>query len=50
MLIGKKELTDETFVIGGEESYGLLKGTYARDKDGATGALPIAEYAAELKQ
>ena len=49
-LILKKEQTDEVFVIGGEESYGLLKGDYARDKDGATGALPLAEYAAELKQ
>lgn len=48
-LILKKESTDEIFVIGGEESYGLLKGTYARDKDGAVGALPLAEYAAELK-
>lgn len=48
-LILKKETTDEIFVIGGEESYGLLKGTYARDKDGAVGALPLAEYAAELK-
>lgn len=49
-LIRDKEATDEIFVIGGEESYGLLKGTYARDKDGAVGALPLAEYAAELKQ
>lgn len=49
-LIRNKENTDERFVIGGEESYGLLKGTYARDKDGAAGALPLAEYAAELKQ
>lgn len=49
-LILKKESTDEKFVIGGEESYGLLKGTYARDKDAATGALPLAEYAAELKK
>lgn len=48
-LIQKKESTDEVFVIGGEESFGLLKGSYARDKDGATGALPLAEYAAELK-
>ncbi len=48
-LIRSKEGTDEQFIIGGEESYGLLKGTYARDKDGATGALPLAEYAAELK-
>lgn len=49
-LILKKENTDEIFVIGGEESYGLLKGDYTRDKDGATGALPLAEYAAELKR
>ena len=48
-LILKKENTDEVFVIGGEESYGLLKGSYTRDKDAATGALPIVEYAAELK-
>lgn len=48
-LILSKENTDEIFVVGGEESYGLLKGTYARDKDGVSGALPLAEYAAELK-
>lgn len=48
-LIRLKEAEGETFVIGGEESYGLLKGTYARDKDGASGALVLAEYAAELK-
>lgn len=48
-LILKKENTDEIFILGGEESYGLLKGTYARDKDGVSGALPLAEYAAELK-
>ena len=48
-LIRQKENTDEQFIIGGEESYGLLKGTYARDKDGAVGALLLAEYAAELK-
>lgn len=48
-LIRKQSELGETFVIGGEESYGLLKGDYARDKDGAVGALPLAEYAAELK-
>ena len=37
------------YIGGGEESYGLLKGTYARDKDGAIGALLLADYAAELK-
>ncbi len=48
-LITSKESTDEKFVYGGEESYGGLKGVYARDKDGASAALPLAEYAAELK-
>lgn len=48
-LLLQKENGDETFVIGGEESYGLLKGDYARDKDGAVGGLVLAEYAAELK-
>lgn len=49
-LILKKESTSEKFVLAAEESFGLLKGDYARDKDGATGALPLAEYAAELKK
>lgn len=49
-LIRRKEKTEEVFVIGAEESFGLLKGDYCRDKDGATGALPLAEYAAELKK
>jgi phosphoglucomutase/phosphomannomutase len=49
-LLREKEATDEEFVIGGEESYGILKGDYVRDKDGASGALPLAEYAAFLKQ
>lgn len=49
-VIRNKEAAGETYVIGSEESYGMLKGDYARDKDGATGALPMAEYAAELKQ
>ncbi len=42
--------TDEEFVMGAEESFGMLKGDYARDKDGAAGALPMAEFAAELKK
>lgn len=48
-LIRNKEGSGETFVMGSEESFGMLKGDYARDKDGATGGLPLAEYAAELK-
>ncbi len=49
-LMTKKENTEEKFVIGCEESFGMLKGDYIHDKDGATGALPLAEYAAELKK
>lgn len=49
-LIKQKEATDEIFLFGGEESYGGLKGDYARDKDGASAALTIAEYAAQLKR
>ena len=49
-MLTQKEASGEIFVTGSEESFGLLKGDYARDKDGATGALPLAEYAAELKQ
>jgi phosphoglucomutase/phosphomannomutase len=49
-LVGKKESTNEVFILGAEESFGFVKGDYVRDKDGATGSLPVAEYAAELKQ
>lgn len=49
-LMTKKGDDGKFLVVGGEESYGLLKGGYARDKDGAAGALLLAEYAAELKQ
>lgn len=48
-LIRLKEAEGERYLIGGEESFGLSKGTYVRDKDGAAGALVLAEYAAELK-
>lgn len=40
---------NETFVLGGEESYGLLKGSYCRDKDAAVAALLLCELASELK-
>ena len=39
----------ETFLFGGEESHGILKGTYARDKDAAIAALLICELASKLK-
>ncbi len=48
-LLLQKESSNETFLIGAEESYGMLLGDYARDKDGAAGALVMAEYAAELR-
>lgn len=48
-LIRKSEAGPEQFVIGAEESFGLLKGSYARDKDGASGALIIAEATAKQK-
>lgn len=48
-LITQKEGTGETFLLGGEESYGITLGDYIREKDGAAGALVTAEHAAELK-
>lgn len=48
-LMTKKEGGGETFLIGGEESYGITLGDYIREKDGAAGALVAAEHAAELK-
>ncbi|MFZ1812645.1 MAG: phospho-sugar mutase [Candidatus Saccharimonadales bacterium] len=48
--IREREGTTKQFVIGAEESFGFIKGEYARDKDGASGALMIAEYAAQLKR
>lgn len=39
----------ETFLFGGEESHGILKGTYTRDKDAAVAALLICELASQLK-
>lgn len=39
----------EEFIFGGEESHGILKGTYTRDKDAAVAALLICELASKLK-
>ena len=47
-VISKREVDGGVFVTGSEESFGLMKGSYTRDKDGAV-SLIIAEYAAELK-
>ncbi len=38
-----------TFMLGFEESYGYLKGTYARDKDAVCAAMLAAEMAAYYK-
>ncbi|MBI2875325.1 MAG: phospho-sugar mutase [Candidatus Tectomicrobia bacterium] len=40
----------EQFIFGTEESHGFLKGSYARDKDGAVAALLMAELTEYLKQ
>ncbi len=39
----------ETFVFGGEESHGILKGSYTRDKDAAVAALLMCELVSTLK-
>lgn len=41
--------SSENFVFGLEESYGYLKGTYARDKDAVVAAMLVTEVAAECK-
>lgn len=40
----------DRFIFGLEESYGYLKGTYARDKDAVVATMLIAELAAECKK
>lgn len=45
----KQDHGDEVFLLGGEESFGMLKGSYVRDKDGAVAALMLAELASKLK-
>lgn len=45
-----EHLHDDVFLFGAEESHGYLFGDYAREKDGAVGALLICEYAAKLKK
>ena len=39
-----------SFILGFEESYGYLKGTYARDKDGVVASMLIVEMAAYYRQ
>ena len=40
---------EDRYVIGMEESYGYLRGTYARDKDAVVAAMLVAELAAVCK-
>ena len=47
--IKEYESHGEHFIFGLEESYGYLKGTYARDKDAVVAAMLIAELGAECK-
>jgi len=42
----EKEGSGRTFIFGGEESYGYLAGTYARDKDAVVSSQLAAEVAA----
>ena len=43
------EKSKEEYLFGLEESYGYLKGSYARDKDAVVASMLIAELAAECK-
>lgn len=43
------EIGGSTFLLGFEESYGYLKGTYTRDKDAVVASLLICEMAAYYK-
>ena len=46
-VIKKYEVTgQDTFLFGFEESYGYLKGTYARDKDSVVASILVTEMAA----
>ncbi len=45
-ILQHEEAGDMNFVFGFEESYGYLVGEYARDKDGVSASLMIAEMAA----
>lgn len=40
----------ERYMLGFEESYGYLKGTYARDKDAVVAAMLVVEMAADCKK
>lgn len=45
-----EDKSDTKFLLGFEESYGYLVGTFSRDKDGVLASMLIAEMAAYYKQ
>ena len=45
----KQDEGNEEFLFGGEESHGILKGSYTRDKDASIAALLLAELTSNLK-
>ena len=47
--IKEYEIRGKTFLFGLEESYGYLKGTYARDKDAVVAAMLATELCADCK-
>ena len=46
----EKDLDEERFVLGFEESYGYLIGTHVRDKDATVASLVITEMVSEYKK
>jgi phosphoglucomutase/phosphomannomutase len=61
LLVGFKYIGDEMnkleregkmdgFILGTEESHGIVMGNYCRDKDAAGAAVWVSEYASELKK
>ncbi|TDL99266.1 MAG: phosphoglucomutase [Flavobacteriaceae bacterium] len=44
-----EDFSDQTFVCGGEESYGFMVGDFVRDKDALTSALLVVLACQELK-
>ena len=47
--VAELEGNADRFIFGLEESYGYLKGTYARDKDAVVASMLVAEMAADYK-
>lgn len=50
LIYHQQDCGNKIFLFGGEESHGILKGSYTRDKDAAIAALLIAELVSTLKE